>query len=438
LHCCMNGRLGMGAPPVGKMDHRKNPGRFRRLLVLFVLATSAAYGAWLYQQQSAGELPSYQTSPVTCGELVQVVTASGQLNPVTMVEVGSQISGIIQQLLADFNSLVTNGQVIAKIDPATYEANGIQAEGNLASARAALELAQLDEQRAKALRKDKLNTEADYDNALAALHQAEANVKIKEGALRSARVDLARCTIYSPIEGMVLSRNVNVGQTVAASLSAPTLFVIANDLTKMEIEASVAEADIGLVQEGQDADFTVDAFPGQTFHGRVSQIRNAPRTDQNVVTYVTIIKVSNPDIKLKPGMTANVSIFVARRENALKLPNAALRFHPPESRGSKKVARHGNGASGGKYDAAPPGHKKEQRSTERVVYILRCRPHPTNTRIGPEILEPVSLKTGINNAAFTQIVEGLKEGDEVVTGVRSAKAHPPLRFNPFVNTLARQ
>src|SRR5256714_560302 len=264
-----------------------NPVRARRPKRLWLVAVIAsAVGLGWYLNQPAGSPFEYETSLVSRGVLTQVVTASGQLNPVVKVEVGSQISGIIEKLLADFNSPVKEGQVIAQLDPATYEANLIQAQGNLASAKAALELAELNANRAKALQDEKLNARADYEKGMADLHQAEAAVKISEGSLKKAQVDLARCTIYAPIDGMVISRNVNVGQTVAASLSAPTLFVIANDLSKMQIEADVAEADIGMGQVGQEANFTVDAFPGKMFHGKVTQIRNAPKTDQNVVSYV--------------------------------------------------------------------------------------------------------------------------------------------------------
>src|SRR2546427_3577733 len=303
----------------------------KRALVSFLLLCAVACAGWYYRKTLPDLAANYQTMVVSRGDLLQVVTASGQLDPVVKVEVGSQISGIIQKLLVDFNSTIKSNQVIAQIDPATYEANFIQARGNLANVKAALELAQLSAERAKSLRSDKLNTQADYEKAMADLHQAEAAVKINEGTLKKAKVDLDRCTIYSPIDGMVISRNVNVGQTVAASLSAPTLFVIGNDLNKMQIEANVAEADIGMVEVGQDVDFTVDAFSGQTFHGKVTQVRNAPKTDQNVVTYETIIGVSNANLKLKPGMTANVSLIVARRDNVLKVPNAALRFRPPKS-----------------------------------------------------------------------------------------------------------
>src|SRR6266481_475398 len=286
----------------------------KRVLVFVVLASALAGGGWYFQHSYEGTPPSYRTTVVTRGELLQVVTASGQLNPVLKVEVGSQISGNIDKLLVDFNALVKQGQVIAQLDPATYEANFIQAEGNLANAKAGLELVKLNADRARVLRADKLNPQADYDKALADLHQAEASVKINEGALKKAQVDLSRCTIYAPIDGVVISRNVNVGQTVAASLSAPVLFVIANDLSKMQIEANVAEADIGLVEDEQEIEFTVDAFPGRIFRGKVRQIRNAPKTDQNVVTYDTMIDVNNADQKLKPGMTANLTIIVARRD----------------------------------------------------------------------------------------------------------------------------
>src|SRR6266545_2743801 len=278
---------------VGMTRQQSNgPARTRRRKWLWLLAMVAS-GAGLgwYLNQPAASTLDYETVQVSRGDLTQVVTASGQLNPVVKVEVGSQISGIIEKLFVDFNSQVKEGQLIAQLDPATYEANLMQAQGNLANVKAGLELAQLSADRAKALQADKLSAKADYERAMADLHQAEAAVKISEGALKKNQVDLARCAIYAPVDGIVISRNVNVGQTVAASLSAPTLFLIANDLSKMQIQANVAEADIGQLEVDQNVDFTVDALPGQTFHGRVTQIRNAPKTDQNVVTYETIIEV---------------------------------------------------------------------------------------------------------------------------------------------------
>ncbi len=387
----------------------------KRLLVCGVLGTAGGYGGWYwFQTPGLTSAPQYQVASVSRGEVVQVVTASGQLNPEVQVEVGSQISGIIQKLLADFNSTVKEGQLIAEIDPATYEAAAIQAEGNLAKAKAALELAQLTEIRARTLRADKLNPQADYDQALADLHQAQAVVKINEGALKQAQADLARCRIHAPIDGVVISRHVNVGQTVAASLSAPTLFVIANDLSKMQIQGEVAEADIGQVEVGQDVDFTVDALPGLIAHGKVAQIRYAPNTNQTVVTYDTVIKVDNPHRKFLPGMTANVSIIVARHDNALEIPNAALRFRP--SKTSELAATHTTGehpvkapaASGSKPDGGKP--KKDKRKAERTVYVQQ-----------DGALEPVKLKLGITDGRETEVIEGLKEGDAVVVGMTEPK-----------------
>src|SRR6266498_950471 len=399
--------------------------RLKRPWLLVVLACGVGLG-W-YLNQSPESALRYETAVASRGELTQLVTASGQLNPVVKVEVGSQISGIIQKLLVDFNSSVKEGQVVAQLDPATYEANLIQAQGNLSNVVAALELAQLYANRAKSLQAEKLTAKADYEKAVADLHQAEAAVKVSEGALRKAQVDLARCTIYAPIDGIVISRDVNVGQTVAASLSAPKLFVIANDLAKMQIEANVAEADIGAVDVGQEAVFTVDAFPGQTFHGKVTQIRNAPKAEQNVVTYDTIIEVNNTNLKLKPGMTANVSIIVARRDQALKVPSAAFRFRPPGGGEGGKPALTATSAEGSakkSQRSEGSGHKKEKRKFERVVFVLAARAEGERgtTNLVPQA---VQVKTGISDSSFTEVLEGLKEGDEVLTGLTQAKSSAP-------------
>src|SRR2546422_8007218 len=284
----------------------------------------------VHQCRNAGGA-NYQTATITRGAVTQAVTATGTLNPVVNVQVGSQVSGNIAKLFVDFNSQVKASQGVAQIDPALFQATVTQAEGDLASAQAALEIARVNAKRTQELFARKTSSQADLDQALANLHQAEANLKIKQGALDKAKADLEHCTITSPIDGVVISRNVDVGQTVAASLQAPVIFQIANDLTKMQIDANVAEADVGVLEVGQDVDFTVDAFPTRTFHGKVVQVRNAPITVQNVVTYDTVIGVSNPDLKLKPGMTANVSIIVAHKDNVLQIKNAALRFRPPEA-----------------------------------------------------------------------------------------------------------
>jgi HlyD family secretion protein len=418
------------------MAVRRKSGRLRRVLIVILLVGGAAGVGWYYWGHATADEPHYLTDMVSRGELRQMVKAAGQLNPVTMVDVGSQISGIIQELMVDYNSTVKKGQLIARIDPAAYEASFIEAEGELANAKAALELAQLDEQRAKTLRADKLNTEADYDKARADLHQAEANVKIKEGIRKNAQVNLERCSIYAPINGVVLSRNVNVGQTVAASLSAPTLYVIANDLTKMQIEANVAEADIGVVEPGQEADFKVDAFPGQTFKGKVAQVRNLPKTDQNVVTYSTIIEVNNEALKLKPGMTAMVNIIVACREAALRIPNPALRFRPAKGWEPKLAGQAGDSAGPEDKKAAGSARSKEKRKSERVVYLVCRQPGSTNppvAGVSGELLQRVQLKTGLSDAAYTEVIEGLKEGDMVAVGMAGTKGGSRPGFNPFTS-----
>jgi len=362
----------------------------------------------------------FQTVTVTRGPITQSVTATGTLNPVQNVQVGSQVSGNIQKLFVDFNSNVKAGQVIAQIDPVVFQATVNQAEGDLASARAALDLARVNATRTEDLFAKKNPAQSDLDQATANLHQAEANVKIKEGALEKVQADLDHCTITSPIDGIVISRNVDVGQTVAASLQAPVIFAIANDLTKMQIDANVAEADVGGVAIDQDVDFTVDAFPMQTFHGKVVQVRNAPITVQNVVTYDTVIGVTNPDLKLKPGMTANVSIISAHKDETLKLANSALRFRMPDENPVPQ-ARRDPSVGGGR----PPGGKppSAERRVDRTVYVLPS---------GSSQPTKVTVKTGISDGVSTEIVEGLKEGDRVVTGMleSNAAASTPAT-NPF-------
>ncbi|PYK39135.1 MAG: efflux RND transporter periplasmic adaptor subunit, partial [Verrucomicrobia bacterium] len=260
----------------------------------------------------------------------------------------------------------------------------------------------------------------DVDQAMANLHQAEANAKIKQGALDKAKADLDHCTITSPIDGVVISRSVDVGQTVAASLQAPVIFTIANDLTKMQIDTNVAEADVGVVKVGQSVDFTVDAFPMQTFQGKVVQVRNAPITVQNVVTYDTVIGVSNPDLKLKPGMTANVAIIVAHKDNVLQIKNAALRYRPPDA--TPVEIRRTSTSRPGRPGGGRSGAGQEGRA-ERTVYVL-----PT----GASRPRPVQIKTGISDGITTEVMEGLKEGDRVVTAELTLTATAPSPpANPF-------
>src|SRR3989475_6560318 len=387
----------------------------KRFLPWLIVIGGLLLIAFVVRHLRTGSAATYQTANVTRGPITQAVTATGTLNPVVNVQVGSQVSGNIAKLFADFNSQVKAGQVVAQIDPALFQATVTQAEGDLANAQAALELARVNAKRTQDLFARKTSSQADLDQAMANLHQAEANVKIKQGALDKAKADLEHCTITSPIDGVVISRNVDVGQTVAASLQAPVIYQIANDLPKMQIDSNVAEADVGVVDVGQDVDFTVDAFPMRTFHGKVVQVRNAPITVQNVVTYDTVIGVSNPDLKLKPGMTANVSIMVAHKDNVLQIKNAALRYRPAEATTPGEIGSRSPAPAGAR------GAGRERRKSERTVYLLS----------GGQP-KPVQIKTGISNGVVTEVVEGLKEGDRVVTAeLTSTSVAPSPPANPF-------
>jgi HlyD family secretion protein len=384
----------------------------KRFTPLVVIIIGAFVFLFVVRQCRQSGASNYHTEPITRGPLTQAVTATGTLNPVVNVQVGSQVSGNIAKLFADFNSQVKAGQVVAQIDPALFQATVTQAEGDLASAQAALELAKLNAARTQELFTKKNSSQADLDQAMANLHQAEANVKIKQGALDKSKADLDHCTITSPVDGVVISRNVDVGQTVAASLQAPIIFAIANDLTKMQIDSNVAEADVGVVKVDQGVDFTVDAFPTQVFHGKVVQVRNAPITVQNVVTYDTVIGVSNPELKLKPGMTANVSIIIAHKDDVLQIKNAALRYRPADA------------AAGETRSTSPSSGQRRgggERRNERTVYVLSgSRP------------KPVQIKTGISDGIVTELIEGLKQGDKVVTAeLTSAAASQSPGANPF-------
>ena len=414
----------------------------KRLLLLALFGSGLAYGYGWYRQNNGSSTarPEFECQKVSRGDLAQTITASGELNPVTKVEISSQISGIMQTLLVDFNSPVKEGQIVAKLDAATYEANLTIAEGNLLNSKAELELARITEERARKLRKDNLNAQAEYDLALAQLHKAEAAVQNSEGSLKKAQIDLARCTIRSPIDGMVIYRNVNVGQTVAASLSAPVLMVIANDLSKMQIEANVVEADIGVVKVGQSVEFRVDAFPAEKFKGTVTQVRNAPREQMNVVVYQTIIDVSNSDLKLKPGMTATVAIIVASRDDALKVPNAALRFKPPK----EAVVMDASSASpatnldvGKPSSVSLPTAKspstaktKPEKKAGRTVYVVASE-ESASTSNQVTVLRAVEIKNGITDGRETEVADGLREGDRVVTRLAKANDRETRTFNPF-------
>ena len=391
-----------------------------------LLLAGLGTGGYVYLNGDQREPVRYKTAKIERGTVTQAVTATGTINPVTTVQVGSQVSGIIKHLYADFNSVVKVGQVMAQIDPAPFntavtqmEANLQNAMGNLARARADLSLQKLNFDRAKALYAKQLNAQQDVDNARTAYETSEANLQIAEAQVKQARaqldtakVNLEYTTIHSPVNGIVISRNVDVGQTVAASFQAPVLFQVAKDLTKMQVDTNVSESDIGGITEGKSATFGVDAYPNQVFKGTVTQVRNAPITVQNVVTYNVVIGVDNTDLRLRPGMTASVSIIVARREDVLRIPNQALRFKPAFAKVLKRTGAQppsGNPEGGAKGGSAEGGGRP---SAERKAKPMVWLPHPEGEPTGVEV------KTGVTDGKHTELVEGpLKEGDEVIIGL---------------------
>ncbi|MDD5762643.1 MAG: efflux RND transporter periplasmic adaptor subunit [bacterium] len=386
----------------------------KKIAIGIVLAAVVAFAGYMLYKKDNGVAP-YRTSKVEKGEIVDAIAATGNINAVTTVSVGSQVSGTIQQIFVDFNSRVRKGQVIALIDPRLLDAALVQARGNVANMKAALERAQVGvidtdrtNRRNRELVKDGFVAQADVDSsqtaweqALAQKRSAEAALQQAEGALKVAETNLEYATIRSPVEGTVISRNVDVGQTVAASFQTPTLFSIAEDLTKMQVDTNVDESDIGRAALGQTVTFTVDAWPEKTFTGKVAQVRNSPIVTQNVVTYNVVVRVDNRELLLKPGMTANVSIEVKKFKDILKIPNAALRYRPTAK------------GTGAESAVKPQGNGKGKETGGQRVYLLGKDGKPV----------PVPIKAGVSNGTFTVLEEGnLKEGDLLVTGESQKKA----------------
>jgi HlyD family secretion protein len=377
------------------------------LIIAAILFVAIAAGVWFFFVRSPKV--SYKTVPLEKGNIVAAISATGTVNPVTTVQVGSQVSGTIQKLLVDYNSRVKKGQVIAEIDPALFLAQVEQARGNFLNAQANLQKAKVtlaDAKRTLERNRQLINqgivaqsdfdaSQTAYDSALAGIKSAEAGVTQYRGALMQAETNLKNSVIRSPVDGIVISRSIDVGQTVAASFQTPTLFSIARDLTKMQIETSVDEADISRTRLDQAVTFTVDAYPDRSFKGRVTQVRSAPITVQNVVTYIVVVQVDNKDLRLKPGMTANVSIETGRRDGVLKLPAAALRFRPKSDTDKKTV----------KTDQKTVGAGKEKSGgRKQKVYLLK-EDKPV----------AVAVTTGLGDASFVELVDGgLKEGDQVI------------------------
>jgi HlyD family secretion protein len=391
-------------------------------VAVFLLAGAGGYAYFRYGAGSKQPELKLETAPVDRGPVIAKITATGTLSALVTVQVGSQVSGRLQEILVDFNSPVKKGQLIAKIDPQLFRAALEQAKANAAAARANLVRAQVQAldagrqaERSKSLAEQKLVSQADADTAQATAGAARAQVEASkaavqqaEAALHQAQVNLDYTTIESPIHGVVISRNVDVGQTVAASLQAPTLFVIAEDLRKMQVDASVAEADVGKLQPGMRSSFTVDAYPGERFVGTIRQIRNAPQTIQNVVTYDAVIDVDNAQLKLKPGMTASVSFVYAERKDVLRVPNAALRFRPSPDAIAR--LRGEQPKPGSRKPAEPPSlpgrrARDQENPTKRVVWVAR----------GGKA-RSVPIRIGVSDGTQTEVVEGaLTVGDALVT-----------------------
>ena len=396
-----------------------------------LLAGGAGLAYWRMGTNTA-EVP-FVTVPVQRGNITQVVSSTGTLQAVVTVQVGSQVSGTIDKLYADFNSKVKAGQVVGQLNQDKFKAavdqakaNFIAAQSSFAKAKVSVEDAGRTLERTRELRKRELTAQSDLDAAQTAHDAAVAQLEVNkaqmaqaQAAINQVTVDLNNTTIRSPVDGIVISRNVDVGQTVAASLQAPTLFTIANDLSKMEVHTNVDEADVGNVWQNQDVTFTVDAFPARRFRGKVYQVRHAPLNVQGVVTYNAVVRIDNKELLLKPGMTANVQFLVSRQENVLTIPNMAMRFKPPDqkdeaedllrqerSRVAKPIGTRRTSRAAGAGAGGVRGNR------QAIVYVLK-----------ENKAQPVEVQLGITDGSRTEVRGGdLNENDPVIIASSSAAA----------------
>ncbi len=402
----------------------------KSVVLAVVVCLVAGTGYYLYQKQAAAspEL-RYKTQALTKGDVTQTVSANGTLNPVTLVSVGTQVSGTVKKLHVDFNDQVKAGQVLAELDDAIYSAQVRQSDASMASAQAALQLARANEARMKSLFRDEYVSRQELDQAVQAREAAEAQARLARAQNDRDRANLGYSVIRSPVSGVVVDRQIDVGQTVAASFQTPTLFKIAQDLTQMQIYTTFAEADIGAIRVDQPVRFNVDAFPNRSFRGKVKQIRLNPTTQQNVVTYNVVVAVENPEQILLPGMTAYVSIVVAQKKGVLLVPNTALRFKPAEpakgeQAGEKAGAEPPAKSANGSRPGGPPGAGGERRRRDTgtgTVHVLEDGQ-----------LKPIKISIGITDSRFTEVAGGeLKEGDKVIVGESLPNAAPAASSSTF-------
>ena len=368
----------------------------RTLLTVLVLAAAAGSAWWWKGKSEAPAAERWRLEAVDKGDVIQVVSANGNLNPVTSVIVGTQVSGTIMKLHVDYNSVVKEGQLLAELDPSLFDAAVGQSAANVAAAQAGLRLAESKETRTRALVAKGFIAASELDTAVKELEAARAQLDLAKAQLSRDQTNRRYSVIRSPISGVVVARNVEIGQTVAASFNTPTLFTIAKDLAQMQIETSIAEADVGGIKEGLPARFRVDAYPGQFFKGEVKQVRLNPTIQSNVVSYTVIVSAENPQGQLKPGMTAFVQITANRREGVLRVPNAALRFRPPAEAGqagANAAAKGGGSAGAGRRDAG-----------QRVYKLVDGK------------LAAVPIQVGVSDTSWTEVTGGdVKEGDRLVT-----------------------
>jgi HlyD family secretion protein len=396
---------------------------FRSPLAWFLLGAAIIVGFVIYWQLYRVVPPQYRLQTVENGSISQTVSANGTINPVTLVSVGTQVSGTVKKLYVDFNSKVKKGQILLELDDSLLAAQQKQSHANVQSAEASLELATANEARMRSLFAQDYVSRQELESAVQAKKSAQAQLQLAQATVEKDRANLAYSVIRSPVSGVVVDRAVDVGQTVAASLQTPTLFKIAQDLSRMQIDANFAEADIGNIRIDQTVRFTVDAFPNRNFQGVVNLIRLNPTTVSNVVTYDVVINVDNPEQILLPGMTAYVNIAVAERKDVLLIPNAALRFKPanidmqkpaPNQKDEKLLSGHPNDTQknvGGRLGESPSGAKSKHDAFSGKVYVLE-----------KDELKPISVSLGITDNRNTEIVGGeLKAGDQVVVGEAQAE-----------------